>query len=67
MSITAVISFEVESFDKIQSVFNAAENARTEAGIAAELYRNMDATNNAWVIATAKPSSPVLTYHLQQP
>ena len=60
MSIKVVISFEVEAFDKIQSVFNAAENARTEAGIAAELYRNMDAASNAWVIATA-PSKQALT------
>ena len=66
MSIKAVISFEVESFDKIQSVFNAAENARTEAGIAAELYRNMDATNNAWVIATA-PSREAFTAFFSSP
>jgi hypothetical protein len=66
MSIKIVISFEVESFDKMQSVFNAAENARTEAGIAAEIYRNIDATNNAWVIITA-PSREAFTAFFSSP
>lgn len=53
MSINLVISLEVEDFDKIKSVFEAAANARIEAGITAEIYRNIDCPNNAWVLGTA--------------
>ena len=43
MSIKILISFEVRDFSEMKSVFDAAADARTEAGIAAEAYRNMDA------------------------
>lgn len=52
MSIEVTISLEIESFDRLKSVFDAAENARVEAGITAKLYRNIDAPKNAWVIST---------------
>ena len=52
MSIHVTISLKIESFDRIKSVFDAAEDARVEAGITAKLYRNIDDTNNAWVIST---------------
>ena len=52
MSIEVTISLEIESFDRLKSVFDAAEDARVEAGITARLYRNIDAPNNAWVIST---------------
>ena len=54
------ISFEVRDFSEMKSVFDAAADARTEAGIAAEAFRNMDAPNNAWVIGTA-PSKEAFT------
>ena len=60
MSIKILISFEVRDFSEMKSVFDAAADARTEAGIAAEAYRNMDAPNNAWVIGTA-PSKEAFT------
>ena len=53
MSITVIISFEVEDFDKLKSVFDAAEKFRTEAGITAAAYKNMDAPNNVRIICTA--------------
>jgi heme-degrading monooxygenase HmoA len=53
MSVKVLLSLEVEDFNKMKSVFDAAENARTEAGITAEAYRNMDVPNNVWVISTA--------------
>ena len=52
MSIEVTISLEIESFDQLKSVFDAAENARIEAGVTAKLYRNIDVPNNALVIAT---------------
>ena len=53
MSIKILISFEVRDFSEMKSVFDAAADARTEAGIAAEAYRNMDAPNNVRIICTA--------------
>lgn len=53
MSVKVLLSLEVEDFNKMKSVFDAAENARTEAGITAEAYRNMDVPNNVWIISTA--------------
>ena len=53
MSINLVISLEVEDFNKTKSVFDTAANARIEAGITAEIYRNIDRPNNAWIIGTA--------------
>ena len=66
MSIKIVISFEVSGFSEMKSVFDAAADARTEAGIAAEAYRNMDAPNNAWVIGTA-PSKEAFTAFFSSP
>ena len=66
MSVKVLLSLEVEDFNKLKSVFDAAENARTEAGIAAEAYRNMDAPNNAWVIATA-PSKEAFAAFFSSP
>ena len=66
MSIKILISFEVRDFSEMKSVFDAAADARTEAGIAAEAYRNMDAPNNAWVIGTA-PSKEAFTAFFSAP
>ena len=66
MSIKILISFEVRDFSEMKSVFDAAADARTEAGIAAEAYRNMDAPNNAWVIGTA-PSKEAFTAFFSSP
>ena len=53
MSIKVIVSFEVEDFDKFKSGFDTGGNARTEAGIMLEAFKNMDAPNNVWVIGTA--------------
>jgi len=66
MSIKILISFEVRDFSEMKSVFDAAADARTEAGIVAEAYRNMDAPNNAWVIGTA-PSKEAFTAFFSAP
>lgn len=52
MSITVVVSFEVEGFDKFKSVFDTGRTARSEAGLEAEAYQNIDSPNNVWVIGT---------------
>ena len=62
MSVKVLLSLEVEDFNKMKSVFDAAENARTEAGITAEAYRNMDAPNNAWVISTASSKEAFVAF-----
>ena len=66
MSIKILISLEVRDFSEMKSVFDAAADARTEAGIAAEAYRNIDAPNNAWVIGTA-PSKEAFTAFFSAP
>ena len=66
MSVKVLLSLEVEDFNKMKSVFDAAENARTEAGITAEAYSNMDAPNNAWVIGTV-PSKEAFTAFFSSP
>ena len=38
MSIKILISFEVRDFSEMKTVFDAAADARAEAGIAAEAY-----------------------------
>ena len=53
MSITIIVSFNVEDFDKWNSEFDQGENSRTEPGITVTAYRNMDAPNNVWAIGTA--------------
>ena len=53
MSIRIIVSFEVEEFDAFKSGFDTGRNARTDAGITAEAFKNMDAPNNVWVIGTA--------------
>ena len=67
MSIKILISFEVRDFSEMKSVFDAAADARTEAGIAAEAYRNMDAPNNAWVIGTAPSKEAFTAFFRPQP
>ena len=62
MSAKILLSLEVEDFNKMKSVFDAAENARTEAGITAEAYRNMDAPNNAWVISTTSSKEAFVAF-----
>ena len=54
MSITAIISHEVEDFQSWKSGFDDHENARIEAGIKATAYRRVDAPNHVYVIATAE-------------
>ena len=66
MSIKIIVSFEVEDFDRWKSGYDAGENARTEAGITAEAFRNMDAPNNAWVIATAPSKEAYAAFYSSQ-
>ena len=54
MSITAIISHEVEDFQSWKSGLDDHENARTGAGIKATAYRRVDASNHVYVIATAE-------------
>ena len=66
MSIKVIVSFEVEDFDKFKSGFDTGGNARTEAGITAEAFKNMDAPNNVWVIGIA-PSKEAFTAFFSAP
>jgi quinol monooxygenase YgiN len=54
MSITVIISHEVEDFQRWKTGFDEHESVRTEAGIDATAYRRADAPNHAYVIATAE-------------
>lgn len=54
MSIRVIVAFDVEDFDEFKIGFYTGVNARSEAGIEAEPYRNTDVPNNVWVILTAQ-------------
>jgi hypothetical protein len=66
MSIKVIVSFEVEDFDKFRSGFDTGGNTLTEAGITAEVFKNIDAPNNVWVIGTA-PSKETFTAFFSAP
>jgi hypothetical protein len=53
MSIKFVISFEVANFDDFKTGFEQGRPFREEAGISeSEAYRNLDSSNNVWVLGT---------------
>jgi len=54
MSITIVVSHEVEDFQRWKLGFDDHESVRTEAGIKATAYRRVDAPNHVYVIGTAE-------------
>ncbi|MQF48769.1 hypothetical protein FIM08_02560 [SAR202 cluster bacterium AC-647-N09_OGT_505m] len=62
MSIKVIVSFEVEDFDTFKAGFDTGENARTEAGIAAEAFKNMDAPSNVWVVGTAPSKETFISF-----
>ena len=66
MTIKVIVSFQVEEFDTFKSRFDTGGNARTEAGVTAEAFKNIDAPNNVWVISTA-PSKEVFTAFFSAP
>ena len=66
MSIKVIVSFDVEEFDTFKSGFDTGGHARTEAGIIAEAFKNVDAPNNVWVIGTA-PSKEAFTAFFSAP
>ena len=53
MSIKAVMSLEVEDFDKFFNVFSSsdAQKARDEAGINSKVHKNVDNPNNVILIS----------------
>ena len=62
MSITIIVSFNVEDFDKWKSEFDSGESSRTEAGLTTTAYRKIDALNNVWVIGTATSKEAFIAY-----
>ena len=53
MSVTVIVSLQVEDFDKWYSAFSSSSGSREEAGIHAKGHRNIDDPNNAVIIGTA--------------
>jgi len=53
MSVTIVISLNVEDFDHWKAGFDAHAEDRAEAGLNAVAHQNIDDPNNAVVIGTA--------------
>ena len=53
MSIKAVMSLEVEDFDKFFNVFSSsdAQKARDKAGIKSKVHKNVDNPNNVILIS----------------
>ena len=54
MSITVIMSHQVEDFDRWKIGFDGHESARAEATMQAKPYRNTDDPNHVCVIATAE-------------
>ena len=50
MSVTVIVSLQVEDFDKWYSAFSSMSGKREEAGIHAKGHRNIDDPNNAGVL-----------------
>lgn len=66
MSIQVVIMFKVQDFDQFKSAFTAAERFRTEAGLTAKGYRNLDDPNSAVVIGTAPTKEAFVSFFSSQ-
>ena len=54
MSITVIISHQVENFDRWKIGFDGHESTRAEAKIQAKAYRRADDPNHVYVIGTAE-------------
>ena len=54
MSITVIISHQVEDFDKWKIGFDGHEATRAEAKIQTKVYRHTDDPNRVYVIGTAE-------------
>lgn len=66
MSITALVALKIEDYEKFEAAFASRESERTEAGIAAKAYRDMDDANKAVVIETV-PSKEALFSFMAKP
>lgn len=63
MTIKVIVSFEVRDFDDFKAGFEQARPHREEAGISeSEAYRNLDSSNNVWVIGTATSKEAFLGF-----
>ena len=54
MSITVIISHQVEDFDRWKIGFDDHESVRAEAKMQAKAYRSADDPNHVYVIGTAE-------------
>lgn len=62
MSVTIVISFPVEEFDRWKDVFDSDSDNREAAGIHATAYKEQDDGNSVHVIGTAPSKDAFLTF-----
>ena len=62
MSVTIVLSFRVEEFDRWKTVFDSVQGKREEAGIHATAYKEQDDGNSVHVIGTAPSKDAFLTF-----
>tara|TARA_B100001013_G_C24443213_1_gene376589 strand:+ start:185 stop:457 length:273 start_codon:yes stop_codon:yes gene_type:complete len=64
MSIKVVVSMDVSDFDSFSSVFNSEgpKNARKEAGLIAEAYKNLDNPKNVVVIGAVSSKEAFLAF-----
>jgi hypothetical protein len=53
MSITVIVSFEVEDFDRWKVGFESRQDRRNESEIVAHPYRDMDKPNHVVILGTA--------------
>ncbi|SVC02146.1 uncharacterized protein METZ01_LOCUS255000 [marine metagenome] len=66
MSITAIIVLKIEDYEKFEAAFASRESERTDAGINAKAYRDMDDASKAVVIETV-PSKEALFAFMAKP
>ena len=62
MSITALIVLKIEDYAKFEAAFASREGERTDAGIDAKAYRDMDDASKAVVIETVSSKEALFAF-----
>ena len=66
MTITAIVSHDIEDWDRFKQGFEAHESVRAAAGITAKAFRKVDSSNTVYVIGEI-PSQEVFDEFFSDP
>ena len=62
MGVTVIVSLKVADFDDWKAAFDAHASARSEAGIEAKAYQNLDDPDNPIAIGTAPSKETFIAF-----